>query len=154
MADQIGFLALRITFAGVYLYAAYQNTKFFSSYTIPETALLFRGMAIAKNEGFVKIASILGLITMYVGATGIALGVLGRICAFALAAFTLMGIVIHRHRWKDAQQSANDENNPDPAMAWSAYSGHFSSALKNWALVGICIFIALVGTGPLSLFQW
>jgi uncharacterized membrane protein YphA (DoxX/SURF4 family) len=158
-ADDIAILILRLGVAGIYLYAAYQNTKFFKDYTVPETALLFRGTPWQDNAQLARVAAAAGLAVMYVGAALIALGCGARIGASMIAGFTALGYLIHRHRWLDAQafaQAALARGEQEAAlMGFSAYSGHFSSALKNLALIAACATIAIGGPKEMSLApQW
>jgi uncharacterized membrane protein YphA (DoxX/SURF4 family) len=156
-ADDVAILILRLGVGGIYLYAAYQNTRFFKSYTVPETALLFKHSSLAQNQAFIKLAAAVGLAVMYSGAGLIVLGVVARAGAILLAVFTAMGWLIYRQRWLEAQEYASTAPpEADPhgvAMGWSAYSGHFSSALKNLALICACLTIAVCGPKGLSLAQ-
>jgi hypothetical protein len=64
-----------------------------------------------------------------------------------LAAFSLMGMRIHQIRRDEALKAAQSGD----AMGWSAYSAHVAAGLKNWALAGAGLALALIGAGKYAI---
>jgi uncharacterized membrane protein YphA (DoxX/SURF4 family) len=148
-SQTIAWLILRGVFGLFYLYTAYTLIKGFS-WTVEHTQILF-----GKNARLFAFGAICLMIG---GGASILLGFYGRIGAALLILFTAPGTVIHfkeialannlRDKLKtvvppDSQQTLNE-------LGLSAYSGHFSTALKNIVLVATAVFILLMGTGPFS----
>lgn len=159
-----GWLVLRLAMAYVYLYALYQNThdKAARNWLLEHTAYMFAHIEEPLRGKLAKWSAIAGMMTMFVGSVSILLGVRGRAGGLLLLLFTAGGIYQHLREREVAMEVANrvgplvsDAGKPDfTTLQWSAYSGHFSSGLKNWALCGICFAFFAWGTGPYSLDMW
>lgn len=146
-------LLLRLGIAWVFLYAAWMNSRDKASrdWTANETAILFRGTPLAGAARLIRVFSMIGVAIMYAGGLGLALGVLPRLAALMLFVFTVPGIVIHIRNRADALKVGGEleaavpqaQAAPASALKWLAYAGHHSSALKNYALLGMCAFFVL-----------
>jgi uncharacterized membrane protein YphA (DoxX/SURF4 family) len=156
-----GYLAIRLGIAYVYLFALYMNVRDETSrkWLLDHTAYLFATVAEPTKSFLIKWAAVLGMLTMFVGGVSILLGLEGRAGALLLFVFTALGIYQHGFEIKVAQDAAARVAAQIPAAAqadfstvqWSAYSGQFSSRLKNWCLCGVCLGLIALGTGPWSL---
>jgi uncharacterized membrane protein YphA (DoxX/SURF4 family) len=153
----IGWMALRVTVSAVYLYALYMNTRDRNArqWLIEHTAYMFPK---ATSSSVVALMAMVGMVIMLVGSVSILFGIEGRIGALMLLFFTAGGIYQHK-REREVAMSVAEGLKPHVAAAgqpnlgtlqWSAFSGHLSSGLKNWALCGTCTAIAAWGTGPWS----
>jgi uncharacterized membrane protein YphA (DoxX/SURF4 family) len=144
----IGWLSIRATIGYVYLYALYMNTHDAAArqWLLEHTGYLFPNLNGPRHDLVVRLAAIGGMGMMFVGGVSVLLGIEPRIGAFLLLVFTAIGIYQHRREREVAMDVAQriQTSIPDPLKAdlstlqWSAYSGHFSSGLKNWALCGMC----------------
>jgi uncharacterized membrane protein YphA (DoxX/SURF4 family) len=158
-----GWLAVRCTVAYVYLYALYLNTHDATarSWLIEHTAYLFPNTPEPQRTRLAKIGAFAGMAMMLLGGISILLGLEGRIGGLLLLLFTGVGIYQH-HREREVAMAAAAKVEPlVPAsgkadfatLQWSAYSGHISSGLKNWALCGISLGFFAWGTGPWSIID-
>lgn len=147
MADQtdLALLILRLTLAWVFLYAGYRNVETEASRTwlVSETALLFAHLPEPQRMAYAKPAAFVGAGIMLIGGAGVLLGVEPRLCGGALVVFSLLGMLIHHAREREAQAAGLSGN----AMGWSAFGAHIAAGLKNWALAGAGLAIALMGAG-------
>jgi uncharacterized membrane protein YphA (DoxX/SURF4 family) len=161
--NTVGWLVVRLSMAYVYLYALYLNTHDAAarSWLVQHTAYLFPNTPEPQRTTFAKIGAIVGMAMMFLGGVSILLGLEGRIGGLLLLVFTAGGIYQHRREREVAMEVAARAE-PFVAAAgkadfstvqWSAYSGHISSGLKNWALCGICFGFIAWGTGPLSILD-
>jgi uncharacterized membrane protein YphA (DoxX/SURF4 family) len=168
-ADEAVLLA-RIALAYVYLYAAYLNAKSDNrDWLVTHTALLLpRG----ASQGLIKAAAFLGVAMMFVGGASVMLGFALWIGAATLIVFTIMGYMQHRAEVSLAIRLADDlVAQADPLLATvanaakirqllldlriSAYSGQFSSGLKNWGLIGGFVVLGFAtGSGRYSVDAW
>lgn len=162
------WLVIRVALAAVYLYAAYRNTKdqIARKWTLNHTALLFdlypQVIPLDLRDGVVsnkiKFFAWSGMAIMYIGSTSILLGLEGRLGGALLAVFTAVGIYQHKREAARALVVADAVTGGQPAgprgiaeeLRWSAFAGHFSSGLKNYSLVGLCLWFVLQGTGSFS----
>jgi uncharacterized membrane protein YphA (DoxX/SURF4 family) len=145
----LALLMLRFGVAYVFLYAAWKNTENTAawSWTVNETAILFRRWPDAQREVLARICAVAGMVMMYGGGASVLLGLEPRIGGFLIAAFSIMGTWIHAIRRDEAKQVAESGN----MIGWSAYSAHIAAGLKNWALVGAGLVFVLVGAGQYGL---
>jgi hypothetical protein len=158
-----GWLVVRLTVAYVYLYALYLNTHDAAarSWLIEHTAYLFPNMAEPQRSRFAKIGALAGAGMMLLGGVSILLGLEGRIGGLLLLLFTGGGIYQHRREREVAMAIAVKVEPLVPSagktdfatLQWSAYAGHISSGLKNWALCGISFGFLAWGTGPWSIID-
>jgi len=159
-----GWLVVRLTIAYVYLYALYLNTHDGPArkWLVEHTAYLFPNTPEPLRSKLAKWISIAGMAMMFLGSLSVLLGLEGRIGALLLLFFTAGGIYQHRREREVAMAAASKVDPLVPAagkpdfstLQWSAYSGHISSGLKNWALCGVCFGIFAWGTGPYSIMEW
>ena len=159
--NTIGWLAVRVTLGYVYLFALDMNTRDPAArkWTLDHTAYIFPKLPEPSRTRIAFLFAATGMVMMGLGGVSVLLGVEGRVGAFLLLVFTAGGIYSHKcERGVAMGLSAKIESSISPAIKpdfttiqWSAYSGHFSSGLKNWALCGICTALVMWGTGPLSL---
>jgi uncharacterized membrane protein YphA (DoxX/SURF4 family) len=157
----IGWLAVRVTIGYVYLFALYMNTRDSAArkWTLDHTAYMFPKLREPNRTRIALLFAVAGMAMMGLGGVSILLGLEGRIGAFLLLIFTAGGIYSHKCEREVAmavsakiEPSIPPEIKPDfMTIQWSAFSGHFSSGLKNWALCGVCMAVIAWGTGPLSL---
>jgi uncharacterized membrane protein YphA (DoxX/SURF4 family) len=134
---------LRLGVAYVMIYAAWKNTQNRAAWTwtVNETAIMFRALPEARRLTIVKLAAFAGMIMMYGGGFSISAGVEPRLGGLFIAVFCALGTRIHAIR-RDEAKAAADAGNP---MGWSAYSAHVAAGLKNWALVGAGLFFVVAG---------
>lgn len=159
----VGWLVVRFTFAYVYLYALYLNTRDAAAraWLIEHTAYLFPNTPEPRRSSLAKIGALASATIMFLGGISILLGLEGRIGGLFLLLFTAGGIYQHRCERQVAMAVAarTEPIVSAPAKAdfamlqWSAYSGHVSSGLKNWALCGISFGFCAWGTGPWSIID-
>lgn len=144
----LALLILRATLAYVFLYAAWRNTQnqMAWTWTKNETGVLFRHLPEAQRASMAARAALIGMVLMYGGGLSVLLGVEARLGGLALAIFSLLGMRIHAIRRDEAFTEAQAGN----AMGWSAYSGHTAAGLKNVALAGAGLLLALTGSGRWS----
>lgn len=158
---ELGTIVLRTLFTGVYLYAWYRNIRNASArqWTLTHTALLLNLEPDQAPKSLTKFLAITSMVTMFVGAGSVLLGLEPRLGAGLLAVFTAGGILQHRREVQRAMRIA-DRVKPNVAgssvaefeeLRWSAFAGNFSSGLKNFALLGVCILIMCTGTGAWSI---
>jgi uncharacterized membrane protein YphA (DoxX/SURF4 family) len=162
--NTVGWLVVRITMAYVYLYALYLNThnEAARAWLLEHTAYLFGNTPEPLRGKLAKWGAIAGMLMMLAGSISILLGLQGRIGGLLLLLFTAGGIYQHRREGEVAMLVASKVGPLVPAagkadfstLQWSAYSGHISSGLKNWALCGISFGFLAWGTGPYSLDGW
>ena len=145
LAVDLALLILRLTLSYVFLYAAWKNTENSAAWTWTknETALLFQAYAEPQKERLARLSAIAGMVMMYGGGVSILLGIEPRLGGLALAVFSILGTRIHAIRRDEAKKAGEGGN----AMGWSAYSAHIAAGLKNWALAGAGLAIALAGAG-------
>ena len=156
--DLAAFIAVRATLGYLYLYALYMNTHDTAArkWLVDHTAYLFPKVPEPTRSQISKLFALAGMLMMFVGGVLIVLGVEARIGAFLLLIFTAGGIYQHKREREVAMEVAQriaptispDSKTDFETLQWSAYSGHFSSMLKNWALCGICAAIVVWGAGP------
>lgn len=157
----LGWIALRAAIAYVYLFALYMNTRDSAArkWTLDHTAYMFPKLSEPKRTNIARLFAVGGMITMAIGGVSILLGLEGRVGGLLLLIFTLGGVYSHKCEREVAmavsaklERSVPAESKSDlTTLQWSAFSGHFSSGLKNWALCGACAAFVLWGTGPMSL---
>ena len=162
--NTIGWLALRGSFAYVYLWAFYKNTKDAAArqWTYEHTGYLFTKLAEPWRRWLTLLFAVGGMAMMSIGGVSILLGLEGRIGALLVLIFTAGGVYSHKLECDVATATAQKIAPliPDAAKAdfstvqWSAFAGNYSSGLKNWALCGVCAGIMCWGTGPLSISDW
>ena len=155
------WMLFRLSLAYVYLFALYQNTKDQAARTwlVTHTGYMLRSLSPAQVAKLAPIAAWSGMVMMLVGGASILFGIEGRVGALLLLVFTAIGIWQHRMERVVAMECAGrldravtaDGKADLDTLRWSAYSWHFSSGLKNWALCGSCLAILTHGTGPLSI---
>ncbi len=149
--EELGWIVLRIGFAWLFLNAAWACGKDAAArqWTADETSILFPRHAMLFALG--------GIATMGLGGLFVLLGGwIGRLGGAMIAGFVVMGAIIHLRQMKRADDLAarlrveksgiNDE--VLTTLTVSARLGHKSSALKNFAIAAVGLFIALAGTGP------
>lgn len=145
----LGFIALRLGVAYVFLYAAWRNTQNTQAWTWTksETVVLFRKVREPKKTKIAAMASVIGMVMMYGGGLSILLGLGADYGGLAIAVFSSLGMRIHSIRAQEAK-AAGKAGDP---MGWSAYSAHVAAGLKNVAFIGIGLFFLLYGSGPWAL---
>ena len=158
-----GWLVVRLTIAYVYLYALYLNTHDAAarSWLIEHTAYLFPNTPEPQRTTLAKLGAFAGMAAMFLGSVSVLLGLEGRIGGLLLLLFTAGGIYQHRREREVAMAVAAKVEPLVPAVGkadfatlqWSAYAGHISSGLKNWALCGISFGFLAWGTGPYSIID-
>lgn len=158
-----GWLVVRVSMAYVYLYALYLNTHDAAARTwlVEHTAYLFPRIPEPQRTKYAKLGAIGAALMMLLGGISILLGLEGRVGGLLLLLFTAGGIYQHRREREVALSVAGKVGPLVPSagkadfatLQWSAYSGHVSSGLKNWALCGISFGFLAWGTGPLSLID-
>jgi hypothetical protein len=163
-----GWLTLRLGVGLLFLNAAWACGKNTAArkWTEIETAILV-------PPPYAKLCSLIGIMTMGLGGTSVLFGLYGELGGLMLAGFLVPGAMIHFRKMKEVDalvaQLRPPASVPAPAvaptppadaplgpldvLAVSARLGHYSSALKNLALVGVMLLIAAVGTGPWSLLR-
>ncbi len=161
--NTVGWLAVRLSMAYVYLYALYLNTHDAAARTwlLQHTAYLFPNVPEPRRSTYARVGAIAGMVMMFLGGISILLGLEGRIGGALLLVFTAGGIYQHRREREVAMEvAAKTEPLVTPAgkdgfstLQWSAFSGHISSGLKNWALCGISFGFVAWGTGPWSIID-
>lgn len=154
----IGWIAVRASIAYVYLLAFYKNTipEGAWKWTVDHTAYMFPNASEGQRERLAKFFATAGMIMMLFGGISILLGIEGRAGALLLLVFTAGGVYSHKREREVAMELAQTIEPLVPAAAkvnfttlqFSAFSGHYSSGLKNWALCGMCVGIICWGTGP------
>lgn len=156
-----GWVAVRLGVGYVYLFALYMNTRDAASrqWLLEHTAYIFPNTPEPGRTHLSKYFSIVGMLMMLLGGLSVVIGLEGRIGALLLLSFTLGGIYQHK-REREVALALGQHLEPLVAQSdkadlmtlqWSAFSGHFSSALKNWALCAMCVGIVAWGTGPLTI---
>ncbi|MCI0415617.1 DoxX family protein [bacterium] len=160
---EFGWCILRIAIGYVYLYALYRNTRDPAArqWLIDHTAYMFAKKPEPQRTQMAKLFAIAGMLMMFLGGVSVLAGVEPRIGALLLFFFTAGGIYQHRLESVVAMDTAQRLNNQIPenlkadlaTLQWSAFSGHFSSRLKNWGLCGVCAFIACSGNIP-NTYAW
>lgn len=165
LAD-LGIFVSRLAIAYVYLYAAYLNAKPENrEWLITHTALLFPSRT---SQARIRAVAFIGVAMMFVGGTAMLLGFATWIGAAILIIFTVLGYLQHRKEVELATHLANSiATKTEPLLAAvpdagtirqlqldlrvSAYSGQFSSGLKNAGLVGGLVVLGFVtGSGRIS----
>jgi uncharacterized membrane protein YphA (DoxX/SURF4 family) len=146
--NSIGWLSIRASIGYVYLYALYMNTRDAAArqWLIEHTGYMFPNLTGQSRKLVILLAAIGGMLMMFVGGISVLLAIEPRVGAALLLLFTAIGIYQHRREREVAmavaekiQGSIADSLKLDlTTLQWSAYSGHFSSGLKNWALCGMC----------------
>lgn len=159
--DLIGWLAVRIGLGYVYLLAFYKNTIPAGAWkwTVDHTAYMFVKWPEPQRTRLAKMFAVGGMAMMLIGGLSVLLGVESRLGALLLLVFTAGGIYSHKREREVAMEVAQKVAPLVPAagkddfstLQWSAFSGHYSSGLKNWALCGICVGIISWGSGPQSI---
>jgi uncharacterized membrane protein YphA (DoxX/SURF4 family) len=152
MTDDLALLIIRCTVAYVFLYAAWRNTENTNAWTWTknETAVLFANLPEPQRLSTAARAALVGMVLMYGGGLSVLLGLEARVGGLALAIFSILGMRIHAIRRDEALAAGQGGN----AMGWSAYSGHIAAGLKNVALMGAGLLIALMGSGRWSVSDY
>ncbi len=165
--DDAGLFLARLAIAYVFLYAAYLNAKAENrEWLVTHTGLLFPS---GSSKNLIKVAACVGVAMMFAGGASMFLGLAIWVGATMLIAFTVLGYLQHRKEVELSTCLANAlvaETEPLLAAATnakairqllldlrvSAYSGQFSSGLKNWGLIGGLMVLGFVtGSGQFSL---
>jgi uncharacterized membrane protein YphA (DoxX/SURF4 family) len=159
--DLIGWLAVRVALGYVYLLALYKNTVPAGAWkwTVDHTAYMFAKVPEPRRTSLAKLFAVAGMAMMLLGGLSVLLGIEGRLGALLLLVFTVGGVYSHKREREVAMELAQKVSPLVPSagkddfttLQWSAFSGHYSSGLKNWALCGICVGIICWGTGPDSI---
>lgn len=158
--NALGWLVIRLAVGIVYLFALYMNVRNSAArawllehteYMVPKSMKRF-------GKQLTLLIAVGGMALMFFGSVSILLGLEGRIGGLLLFIFTAFGILQHKRERQVAQGLASSVEPQEcteklNALMWSAYSGHFSSGLKNWALCGVSLFFILCGTGPWSILD-
>jgi uncharacterized membrane protein YphA (DoxX/SURF4 family) len=154
----IGWIAVRVGIGYVYLFALYKNTENTAArqWLVEHTAYMFPSWSEPVRTRRAKVLAWIGMAMMLVGGLSVLIGIEGRAGAGLLFGFTAIGIYQHKREREVAMaiaekvlpQIPDSVKNEFATIQWSAYSGHFSSELKNWGLCGICVAICCWGTGP------
>jgi uncharacterized membrane protein YphA (DoxX/SURF4 family) len=145
----IGWLIMRIGIAWLFLWPLPGLLRNWHA-TVKTTALIYP---------FPTLATAAGLVVMLCGSISVGCGIYGRIGGAALALYCIGGAFVHmalsRQPASLIQGLGLDGNAADVAnmAAEIGAVGHVTSAWKNWTIAGACSFIALAGTGPLSIIQ-
>lgn len=157
----LGWLAVRLTLSFLYLYALSMNIrdKAARTWLVEHTTYMFPNTPQPQRTQLANWFAVIGMIMMFLGGISVLLGLEGRIGALLLLVFTAGGIYQHKREREVAMEEAQkvepfvaaSAKTDFATLQWSAYSGHFSSGLKNWALCGICAGIVVWGTGPWSI---
>lgn len=148
--ELIAWLAFRAAYSFVFLNAAWKCGKDRAGieWTISEARVLFGDAA--------RLLGPAGILVMGAGGLSILFGVAGDVGGALLCTFLPLGALIHlkqRDRAKSLEKSITTGNATELAdLSMTAQLGHYSSAMKNWSLLGPAIFFAIKGTGPASFF--
>jgi len=151
LAD-LAWLIFRAAYSFVFLNAAWQCGKSRAGveWTIAEARILF-----GESARFFGPA---GIVVMGAGGLSILLGFCAEIGGLILVLFLPLGAVIHlrqrdraRRVEKEIQASLSVKSDALGQLGMSAQLGHYSSAIKNWSLLGPAVFFAVMGSGPRSL---
>ena len=134
----LALLILRLSVAYIFLYAAWKNTENVAAWTwtINETALLFRSYPDKRRRKIARLCAIVAMVMKYGGGITILLGLEPRLGGLSIAVFSLFGMRIHAIRRDEAKHAGEAGN----TMGWSAYGAHLVAGLKNWAFVGAGCF--------------
>ena len=144
--EELGSLLIRISVAWLFLTGFWFDVRGFKS-TEKETGLVFKW-----HTDFFATA---GMVMMGVGAVSILFGIFPRLGALALVIFLVPASVIHfrsRDAAADLKQKILDHGAGDgpskddiDALGALGFVGHFSSGLKNLALIGPTLYLVLAG---------
>lgn len=154
-AADIGFLILRLNIAAVFLLAAAVHSSPRGWHgLIVDTGIMLRGTPLA-GPGTVKILAVIALIAMYAGALSVLIGIEPRLGALLLAPICAGGFISHMRNRDDAMAMGNKINETAPAalqgaishLAFTAFIGHFSAALRNVVMTAVMLFLVLAGGG-------
>jgi uncharacterized membrane protein YphA (DoxX/SURF4 family) len=169
MSLDIAVLVGRVAVAYVYLYAGYLNGKSENrEWLLTHTALL---LPTGTSPLLIKIIAFIGVAMMVIGGVSVLLGLATVWGSALLILFTLLGYLQHNKEVQFATKVSNallTEIKPLIAtstdaelirrnlqnLSISAYSGQFSSGLKNWGLIGGLIFLCAHGARWFSVDQW
>ncbi len=145
----LALLILRLSVAYIFLYAAWKNTENVAAWTwtINETALLFRSYPDKRRRKIARLCAIVAMVMKYGGGITILLGLEPRLGGLSIAVFSLFGMRIHAIRRDEAKHAGEAGN----TMGWSAYGAHLVAGLKNWAFVGAGALFVLLGSGRYGL---
>lgn len=147
----LAWLLFRAAYSFVFLNAAWQCGKSRAGvrWTIDEASILF-----GKYAWFFGPA---GIVIMGAGGLSILLGFCAEIGGLILVFFLPLGALIHLRQRdraarmeKEIQASLPAKSEALGKLGMSAQLGHYSSAIKNWSLLGPAIFFAVMGSGPWS----
>jgi uncharacterized membrane protein YphA (DoxX/SURF4 family) len=165
-ANDLTVLAARLALAYVYLYAAYLNAKWANrDWLLSHTALLF---PTGTSSFLVGAAAFIGVAMMFAGGFLVLVGLATWVGCALLIVFTLLGYWQHCKEVQFATETADalsaqvdllfaGANNGKVIggqllnLRISAYSGQFSSGLKNWGLIGAFMLLGSIGAGAISL---
>jgi uncharacterized membrane protein YphA (DoxX/SURF4 family) len=161
MTSDLAWIGLRALAAWVYLWAFYRNVRDAPAraWTVSHTALMLRFLDEPTRRRVAPVLATAAMGMMVFGGLSILIGFEGRLGALLLLAFTAVGYYQHRCEYQEAMAIAErlrpfvrEEGLPLLSeLQWSAYAGHYSSALKNVALIGIGLWFLLAGTGPYTI---
>lgn len=150
----IAWIALRVAIGVLFINAAWACGKDEAAikWTEQETSILF--------PRYSRLFAIGGILIMGLGGASILLGMKPCFGGTALAIFVILGATIHLRQMNKAdsiglqikEQLHQTNNLLVETLTTSAHLAHYSSALKNYALAGVLIFVAIIGTGPFSLW--
>lgn len=151
----VAWLAFRAFYSFVFLNAAWQCGKNRAGieWTIAESRILFGNAA--------PIFGPAGILVMGLGGVSILLGFCAEIAGVSLLLFLPMGAVIHFRQRKravslgESSKASMSAGNMEVVteLTTLAALGHYSSAIKNWSLIGPAIFLSVIGSGPYSLMH-
>jgi uncharacterized membrane protein YphA (DoxX/SURF4 family) len=166
MSKDLTVLVARLALSYVYLYAGYLNVKRANrEWLLSHTALLLPS---GTSPFFIGAAAFVGVAMMFAGGFLVLVGLATWFGCALLIVFTILGYWQHCREVEFATTTADALSaQVDPLLAGasngngirgqlsnlriSAYSGQFSSGLKNWGLVGAFMLLGSVGAGALSL---
>src|SRR5437868_1590035 len=108
----LALLVLRLSVAYILLYAAWKNTenKAAWTWTVNETALLFKSFSDAQKLKLARLSALAGMVMMYGGGLMILLGLEPRLGGLLIAIFSLLGMRIHAIRGDEAKQAGEGGN--------------------------------------------
>ncbi|MEM7444248.1 MAG: DoxX family membrane protein [Pseudomonadota bacterium] len=144
--EELGSLLIRLSVAWLFLTGFWFDVRGFKS-TEKETGLVFKWHT--------DLFATAGMVMMGAGGVSILFGIFPRLGALALVIFLIPASIIH-FRSRDAaselkqkilDREAGDGPSKDDieALGTLGFVGHFSSGLKNLALIGPTLYLVLAG---------
>ena len=168
-SSDLAVLVARGLLGYVYLYAAYLNAKPDNrGWLLSHMAFLFPA---GTSEFLVNASAFAGIAMMFAGCLSVlaalatwlgcavlivfrALGYLQHCKEVAFATTTADALGTELEPLIAAAKNANDIRGDLLNLKVSAYSGQFSSGLKNWGLIGAFVLLGMVGAGAFSLDRY